>query len=159
MTMPTNVPATESALPEPEYPMVTLVISNPVFPREPKHQQAACPHCKGAITLPVGDKEDPKPVAWLIGKPHPFVPTAKIVRMHVIEGVVTVFSLSEDASACIIDELPIESVRLIEKGMPYEVFVEELEDAEGEDDPEPDPEPKLEPNGTQATTAAPNSVS
>jgi hypothetical protein len=156
MTQP--APTDEFALPEPEYPMVTLVISNPVFPREPKQQQAACPHCKQAITLPALDREDPKPVFWLVSKPHPFVPNAEIVRMHVIEGTVHVFSVSKDTrQTCIIDEIPIESVRLIEKGMPFEVFVEELEDAEGEGEPDPEPEPKAEPNGAQAAPA--NSVS
>ena len=115
MNTPTSTPAPDpDGLPEPDYdsPMVTLVVSNPVFPRDPKpsqSQQASCPHCKGAITLPVPDKtdkDDPRPVFWLLSKPHPFVPNITIRRMHVEDGVVSIFSTSDDRQTCIIDEIP-----------------------------------------------------
>lgn len=166
MNTPTSTPAPDpDGLPEPDYdsPMVTLVVSNPVFPRDPKpsqSQQASCPHCKGAITLPVPDKtdkDDPRPVFWLLSKPHPFVPNITIRRMHVEDGVVSIFSTSDDRQTCIIDEIPIESVRLIEKGMRYEVFVEELEDADGyESEPEPEPEPAPTPTQSPAPAAVVN---
>lgn len=156
---------TPEGLPEPDYdsPMVTLVITNPVFPRElKKQQQVTCPHCKNAlaVNLPVPDKDgDQRPVFWLIGQPHPFVPEIVIRRMYVEEGIVVIFSMSDDRKTCLIDEIPLESVRLIEKGMTYDVFVEELLDADDPDgDPDPDPDP--EPNGVQPTAApVPNSVS
>ena len=164
MNTPTNTPASDG-LPEPNYdsPMVTLTISNPVFPKEKEskpaqQREAACPHCKGRITMPApapdkaADKEDTPPVFWLLSKPHPFVPNIAIRRMHVMEGAVHVFSTSDDRQTCIIDEIPLENVRLIEKGMRYEVFVEELEDAD-DYDPEPDPEPEPT-NGAQVSAPA-----
>jgi hypothetical protein len=182
MNTPTNAPAAKIELPEPdyEYPTVTLVVSDQIFPKEPKpsappqQQQASCPHCKGPITLPVpekpSEKEEEKPVYWAFGTPHPFVANIKIVRMHVMHGVVHVFSTN--GQACVIDQIPMESVRLIEKGMVFDVFKAELEEAdraapivsaylddeeEEEEEEEPEPEPEPATNGVQPT--APSSVS
>lgn len=144
-------------------PTVTLVVSNQIFPSEdPKQeqQQAACPHCKGAITFPAAPKpsdKSPKWDHWLLGQPHPFIPGNVIRRMHVEDGVVSIFSTSDDKKRCFIDEIPFESVRLIEKGMSYEVFVDELIEADGGYEPEPEPAPSNVQTAAPAPT--PNSVS
>ncbi len=190
MNMPAAVTTAAAAaqieLPEPDYnyPIVTLVVSDPIFPKEPKpkpppappqQQQAKCPHCQGPITIPVpapvpvdeDEDDDPKPVYWGLGKPHPFASSLKIVRMHRFYEVVYVFSITSDGQACIIDELPFRSVRLLERSTGAEVFVGELEeadeaapivgaydpDADDGEDPEP---PKPEPNGAQVTSSTPS---
>ena len=149
MTMPVPVPTTDSGLPEPDYdfPIVTLVITNQILPKEPpKPKQASCPHCQGAITLPApdkSDKEEPKPIFWMLSKPHPLVPALQIVRMRVRNGVVYIFAVSGDGQTCIIDQIPQSATRLVEKGMRFEVFREELEvaDAWPDDSEDPDDEP------------------
>jgi len=191
MTMP-NVPPSVAAaaaaaqieLPEPDYdyPIVTLVVSDPIFPMEakpqpppppPQQQQVKCPHCQGAILIPAPvpasevefDSEDPKPLYWGLGRPHPFAPSLKIVRMHRLREIVYIFSVTSDGQACIIDELSFEkSVRLVQKSMAGEVFAGELSEADeaapivcaydpDADDDEPEPEPaKTEPNGAQSAS-------
>jgi len=190
MTMPAAVATAAAAaqieLPEPDfnYPIVTLVVSDPIFPTEAKpktppsppsqqlQQQAKCPHCQGPIYIPAptpapqveADIVDPLPVYWALSKPHPFVSTLKIVRMHRLGEVVYIFSLTNDMQVCIIDELPFRSVRLVERSMGAEVFVGELEEADeaapvvnaydpdADDGEGGDPEPPPAPNGTQATS-------
>lgn len=132
MTMP--VPTTEQpALPEPAYPWITLMISDSVFPRKPDPKTMSCPHCKGSIAVPDAKsdkKEEPEPIFWLVSKPHPFVPGMKIVRMYKIRDAVHVYSVSDDEKVGMRDRVPMQSVRLLEDGMPFDVFVEEMEDDE-----------------------------
>ncbi len=186
MTMPAAVATAAAAaqieLPEPDYdyPIVTLVVSDPIFPVEskpqpppspPQQQQAKCPHCQGPIYIPAptpaveADSEEPKPVYWGLGKPHPFEVRLKIVRMHRLRDVVYIFSITSDAQACIIDELPFRSVRLVERSAGAEVFASELAEADeaapivgaydpDADDGEPEPEPEPKPNGTQAASSS-----
>lgn len=129
MTMQTHVPM---RLPEPSYPMVTRVISNPLYPAE-ETQTVGCPHCKQAVsvTRPANKEE---PITWVVSKAHPLIAGMKVMRMFVDEdsGDIKIFSVSDDSKVGMVNEVPSGQVRLIEKAMPLEVFVEELNFEEGE---------------------------
>lgn len=170
MTM--SVPTIQPVLPEPEYPMITLMISDSVFPRKPDPKTMACPHCKGTIAVPVPEtksdkKEEPEPIFWLVSKPHPFVPDMKIVRMFKIRDIVNVYSVSNDEKVGMRDRVPMQSVRLLEDGMPFDVFIEEMEDDEEYDpdddrlvmleteEPDPEPEPNNQPQPVEPPANAP----
>jgi len=115
-------------LPEPGYPMVTRMISNPLF-----HDQ----------------KEE---MVWIVSQPHPLVPDMKVMRMFVDRGGVEVYSISSDGRSGTRNLIPMGCVRLIEEAMPLDVFIEEVAAAEGDDGDEPEPEPadtSPSPNGQQ----------
>jgi len=130
------------ALPPPGYPLVTRVISNPLFPSEP-------------IAGSGVSREDP--VTWMLGQPHPFVPTMTIVRMFVVRsGGVEIYSVGGSPGSPpdgMRNLLPMHSVRFVEEAMPIEVFIDELALAESGDDDEPEPEP--EPQGLPGDPADP----
>ena len=115
MTM--NAPSMKTVtLPEPGYPMLTRIISNPLL-------------------------KDQSEIVWAIGEDHPLAAGMKIVRMFVEQGSVEIYFVSADGKAAARNRIPLSSVRLIEEAMPLNVFIEELAAAEddGEDDPEDDP--------------------
>lgn len=127
MTMRTST----VTLPPPNYPMVTRVISNRVFPPDPTE-----------LTEGRGDE----PAMWAISQPHPFVPTMRVVRMFVRgSGDVEVYSLADDGGGAMRNLLPTHTVRFVEEAMPIGIFIEELTLAEaGDDDGPMDPdEPDL----------------
>ena len=111
-------------LADPNYPMVSRVISDPLFP-------------------------DSKEVTWVVGSPHPLIPDLKVVRMFVDSGGVEIYSVSSDNRAGMRNLVPMAHVRLAEEVMPLTVFAEELQAAEEEgnepDEPEPEPEPEPAP--------------
>lgn len=161
MNIPTapTVPATaQIPEPDPERPVVVLVISNPVFPKV-LEKTMACPHCKGSIAMPVpAEPGEPEPVAWALGKLHPFVPTMQIKRMHLIEDVVHIYSASNDGNL-VRDTIPMSSVRLLEQGMSFHVYASELEydesyDADDLFDPETEPDPESQANGEVSTATS-----
>jgi len=140
MTMQ-SLPAVQAIeLPKPNFPMVTRMISDPLFP-ESKPQTVGCPHCKGNISVSApSDKQEP--ITWIVGQAHPLVPDMKLVRMFVDSGGVEVYSVSSDGKAGMRNLVPMDSIRLVEEAMPLDVFVEEITAAEEDDepdDPEPDP--------------------
>jgi hypothetical protein len=159
MTMPTTAVQTVK-LPDPGFPMLTRMISDPLFP-EMKPQVMGCPHCKQSISIPVpSDKEEP--ITWIVGKNHPLVPNMNVMRMFVDRGGVEVYSVASDGKAGMRNLVPMDSVRLIEEAMPLDVFVEEMTAAEDEgDDPDPgDPEPgDPDPNPAPPPIVAPASAS
>lgn len=117
-------------LPAPGYPMVTRVISNVL--RSDKSTVA------GAHW------------AWVVKERHPIEPRCKVVRMFVDErGGVEVYSMTDDAQFGVRNIIPAHEIKLIEEGMPIDVFVEELAAAEMDGD-EPD-EPET-PEETDVTT-------
>ena len=137
-----RVPA---GLPDPNYPMLTRVISRPLFPRV-KPETVACPHCKGNLTInrPDSSKDPEEPITWVVKHTHPLVPSMQIVRMFLDDhGGVEVYSVmsSGDQRTGMRNYLPSSQVKLVEEGMPYEVFIDELEDAELDNAPGPEPEP------------------
>lgn len=137
MTQPALPPATNTVtIPDPTYPMVVHMISNPMFPPA---------DVVGPNGQPVPGKEEP--IAWVISKAHPFVPKFTVMRMFLDGGVVEVYSIADDHKVGMRDVIPIHTVRLVQESMPLDVFVEELIDAEDDgDDPDPgdpggDPDP------------------
>lgn len=124
MTQPVPMPATTGiTLPPPTYPMVVHMISNPMFPPD---------------VDPQGRVAKEEPIAWVISKAHPFVPKFTVMRMFLDGGVVEVYSVSDDHKVGMRDVIPIHTVRLVQESMPLDIFVEELIDAESDDD-DPDP--------------------
>jgi len=107
-------------------PMVTRVITNPLFPRDPS-----------------ATKDEP--LVWVVSKQHPLVPEMKIVRMFALdETAVEIYS--SDGKNGMRNTVPMSTVRLIEEAMTLEVFALELERAEDELDdaaakPDEGPEP------------------
>jgi hypothetical protein len=145
MTMPTAPTAVQTiALPEPGYPMLTRMITNPLFPSAD----------------PTAPKDEP--VTWIVSQSHPLVPNLKVVRMFLDRGGVEVYSVSSDGKVGMRNLVPLASVRLVEEFMPIDVFVEELAAAEADDgdeepdDTEPEPEPvaaaPAPPNGQNAVS-------
>ena len=127
MTMPVPKlhaapPAQTIELPPPGYPLLTRMISDPLFPPEQP-----------------GAKDEP--VTWGVSKPHPLVPEMKVVRMFVEEGggAVAVYSVAGDGATGMRNLIPMARTRLVEEAMPLEIFIDELAIAErGEDPDEPD---------------------
>ena len=107
-------------LPKPGYPMLTRLLSDPLF------------------------LEKAEPVAWVVSGPHPLVGNMRIVRMFVGDsGAIEIYSVSSDGKTGMRNLVPVNRVRLVEEGMPIEVFVDELVAAESPDEEdEPDDEPE-----------------
>jgi len=125
MTMPVPTPPAAPVrtveLPAPGYPMVTRMISDPLFPPEQS-----------------GAREDP--VTWAVSQPHPLVPEMKVVRMFIEPGGgVAVYSVSSDGTKGMRNLIG--RVRLVEEVMSLDIFIDELDraeaEAEGDDDDPP----------------------
>jgi hypothetical protein len=149
MNQPPNVvPAKTEAreLPEPGYPLLTRMISNPIFPSSPQAKD--------------------EPITWVLGKQHPFIPEMKVMRMFVVDGSVEIYSVSADGHSGIRNVIPMVCIRLIEEAMPIDVFIEELanaEDPEGDGDPDDtddpeDPENPEEPAQPSPPTNSPQTA-
>jgi hypothetical protein len=123
-------------IPEPGFPMLTRMISDPVFPAE-----------KGKLD---------EPVMWTVGRQHPFVPEMSVVRMFVDRGGVEIYSVSNDNTSGARTLIPMDRVRLIEEAMPIDIFVDEIDSAENDDEPDepndPKPSPSPSPNGGEPQT-------
>jgi hypothetical protein len=151
MNTPSNNATTKIELPEAGFPMLTRMISNPLFPPPPPPSGKAS-----------ADRDEP--MVWIVGSLHPLMPDMKIVRMFVDRGGVEVYSISSDGRSGARNMIPLSSVRLIEEAMPLNVFLQELEAAEDDGDDEPEeseesenpatpesPDPVLAPTNGQAT--------
>ena len=134
MTMPTtNIAPKIVELPEPRFPMLTRMISNPLFPPESGRGE--------------------EPITWGLGTLHPLVAGMKVVRMFVDRGGVEVYSVSQDGNG-MRNLIPMHCIRLIEEAMPLDVFVEELaaaESPEDDDDPEDDEQHPDDPSAPAAS--------
>jgi hypothetical protein len=119
--------ADTATLPEPGFPMVTRILSNPLFPPDPAAQNLI-------------SKDEP--VAWIVGSPHPFVSNMTVVRMFIDpeDAVAEVYALAKDGRSGTRNLIPLSQIRLVEEAMPLDVFLEQLTEAEGGDEEE-DPEP------------------
>lgn len=105
-------------LPRPNYPMLVVLITDNVVD-----------HSAGTIR-------------WVVGQPHPFVPTMNVVRMFDIGDGVKIYSASTDGKTGMRDRVRIEQVRLIEEALPLNVFVDEMTvDEDGDDEPDEPEEP------------------
>lgn len=140
---------TTLTLPEPGYPMLMLMVSNPLFPpsTNPEHPTYGRP---------------PEPVVWVTTEPHPFVPNARIVRMLVDRdsNCVGIYSVSTENGAAkgMRDLVPLNMVRLMQEAMPFDIFQDVLAEAEAgaeddaeNEDPDPESEPDLEPEPVAPT--------
>jgi hypothetical protein len=131
--MTTSMPAVPDIrtieLPQPGFPMLTRMVSNPLF---------------------LDDKGEPK--TWIVGQPHPLVTSMKVMRMFVADGGVEVYSVSDDGKAGMRNLVPMATVRLTEEAMPLDVFADELAAAEGFDELEGEepsqPAAQATPNGS-----------
>lgn len=99
--------------------------------------------------------EGGKPIAWILGEPHPFSGW-RIVRMFIDSegGGVEVYAVSPNSKHATRSLVPMPRVRLIEEGMSLEVLIEELDVAESDDD---DDDPEL-PEPEASVDTAPNAV-
>jgi hypothetical protein len=129
----TNAP---SEMPELRYPRIMLTVTENIEPKDPL-------------------------VTWKVGTAHPFVPNMKIVSIFINGGFVEIYSAT-GSQAGMRDLIPISFLRLSREAMPFDVFVEELldaelrsdedeEDEEEDEDTEPDltppPPPESSTNG------------
>lgn len=74
-------------------------------------------------------------VAWTITQPHPLVEKMSVVRMFDDgDDGVTVYSVSEDGMTAMRNRIPATRVRLSEEAMPIQVLVEEIREAESDND-------------------------
>ena len=152
MTMPTAVPIVQTVnLAPPGYPMLTRMVSDPLFP-ETKPQVMACPHCKQNLALPLPTAGKDEPITWIVGQRHPLVPDMKVMRMFIDHGGVEVYSVANDGKAGMRNLVPMTSVRLTEEAMPMDVFAEELAAAEEEDDDSEPEETGTESEATESET-------
>ena len=103
-TSSSNVAPTNRSveIPEPGYPMLTHLLSSPLFP-----------------------DMTPGNCSWVIDDPHPLVPEMKVVRMFVVDGGVHVYS-APSSGICTRSFVPMGWIKLIEEVMPLDVFVEQL---------------------------------
>jgi hypothetical protein len=125
---------TTVALPAPQFPMMTRMISNSL--------------------LPDGGREEP--TTWVVSQPHPLVPDMKVVRMFVDRGGVEVYAVSSDGKNGMRNLIPMSWVRLVEEVMPLEVFVEELAAAESEPDDDDDDDGDGDGNGDGEPSSPPD---
>ena len=123
---PTNVHTLQ--IPAASYPITNRVISTAPMPLDPP-----APNVPAAQHL-----------MWEIGKKHPLLPTADIIRMFSVPGEsVEVYSkhdMKEGGSVGMRNTIPWHSVRLVEEIMPGDVFIEELTEAEDARDEVDEPE-------------------
>lgn len=105
MTTPNGSPNNVVALPAPQPPMLTRVVSDPLF------------------------NDQPDALVWTLGGPHPLVPeTYKVIRMFVDRGGVEVYST--DGKSGLRNLIPAHKLRFTEETMPINIFAEELYAAE-----------------------------
>ena len=128
MTMPVSTPTSpEQDLPP---PLLQRVISNPFFP-----------------------EDGVAPIVFRIDAVHPLMPTARIVRMFIIDGGVEIYAMKQERPGAFIgvrNTIPMHWVRLVEEIMHPDVLNDEIEladaradeDDDGEEGEEDDP-----PNG------------
>lgn len=143
-TPPTNVvPITKTIeIPEPGFPMLTRMISEPLFPSEKRSDQ---PH------------REPEPMTWIVGQSHPLVPDMRVMRMFVDRGGVEIYSVSSDGRSGTRNLIPMRNVRIIEEAMPLDVFIEELAAAENDEEEEEDEdEVELDQTGQQSADRQPD---
>lgn len=107
MNVPTAAPV---ELAEPGFPMAMLMVSE--------------------VILPDPERTSQGPLLWVVGKPHPFVPNANVLRMFVTDSGVDVYSVSSNGMKGMRDRIPMTRIRLVQEAMPLEVFAEELDAAE-----------------------------
>lgn len=124
--------------PNPDSPVVTRVISD----------------------SPLLESSQVPVVVWIVSRPHPLESRMKIVRMFIGDGEVEIYAASDDGKTCTRNRLPMRMVRLIEEGMPPDMFVEEIDSAEY-DEPPPGPglppeEPEDDPPPTHPQVAPTN---
>lgn len=91
------------------------------------------------------DRENPI-ITWAVGSAHPFVKDMKIVAMFISDDFIEIYSSDGNKSG--MRELePIRRVRFIREMMPFDVFVDELGNAErenGDEEEEDETEPETE---------------
>lgn len=145
MTNPNGTP-TNVTIPAPQPPMLTRVVSEPIF----------------------NDREEN--LIWALGGPHPLGPdTYKVIRMFADRGGVEIYL--SDGKNGVRNIIPRDKVRFIEEAMPLDIFAEELYAAEAaaapvgplsvesEDDDEDDGELENdEPNEAGAPALAPDQI-
>lgn len=120
-------------LPPLKYPVVTRVVSDPLFPADQGHGVSPSPGVE--------------PVVWLLGANHPFS-GAKIVRIHFDDLAVEIYAVS-GGGVPTRNVIPMSRVRLLEEEMPVETFIEEMAAADDDTDPdddEPDDDDDNEPS-------------
>ena len=149
MTMPGNVVPMRRALPPPQFPMLTRVISNALFPEPVRDARGVVVSTKSIDVC--------EPITWAVSQAHPLVPNMKVVRMFVDRGGVEIYSVSDDGQNGMRNLIPMHWVRFVEETMPPEVFVEELDAAEAgetddDDDPDDEPDPDEMPELAPATS-------
>jgi hypothetical protein len=141
MTQPVLQPSKTIELPppNPDAPMVNRVVMKNPFPP------------KAEMGKPIDE-----PVLWIVSQTHPFIAELKIVRMFVVGMGVEVYSSSNEGVG-VRNLLPWASILLCEEVMNLRVFVQEIEDAESDEEPEPGDSPVA--NGTSLTPLPVNGVS
>jgi hypothetical protein len=146
MTQPAQQSEIRIPPPNPDAPMVNRVVMKNPFP------------AKAEAGKPVPSTDEP--VLWIISHAHPFIVELKIVRMFVVPGVgIEVYSSSNEGVG-VRNLLPWAVVLLCEEVMNLRVFVEEIEDAESDDEEPDDPTAAPDPAAASALTPLPvNGVS
>ena len=96
------------------------------------------------LALDEKGKLEVEPTAWLLNRPHPLAPEAKIVRMYRDDGGVEVYS--SDGKMFVRTFVPERVIRFSDEAMSEDTFVEfieiaELDEDEEEEELDPDPEP------------------
>ena len=142
MTTPTTAPGTIQ-LPDPTFPLVTRIVSRPVFAVEDSH----------------GRRGEDEPLSWILGKKHPRMGELKIVRMFYTPGIgAEVYLVDNGGTACLRVQIPMQDVRFVEEAMPPAVFALEISAAEaGADDDDDDGEDDGEDDAPESVYAEPES--
>jgi hypothetical protein len=94
------------------------------------------------LTLDEKGKTEEEPTSWLLNRPHPLAPEAKIVRMYRDDGGVEVYS--SDGKMFVRTFVPERVIRFCDEAMSEDTFVEFIEIAE-EDEEDEEPEEPEEP--------------
>lgn len=107
---------TEMKLPELSYPRIMLMVTDALVPI-------------------AGASEEP--MSWAVSGDHPFMQDAKIVAMFRADDGIDVYAIHHDKHRQTVtgmrDHVPQARVRICREQMPFDIFAEEIADAEAEE--------------------------
>jgi hypothetical protein len=133
-------------LPKAEFPYVMRVLADPPFPAA---SSVAQPTPGSAPPAPAPQQ----PLLFMLGKPHPFINEAQVIRMYILDGWgVEIYSRNADGQIGLRHTLPWHLVRFVEEAMDAQTTVAEIIEAEAEPDT---PEPQAHTNGNGAPLVVP----
>lgn len=98
---------------------------------------------------------------WKMGETHPLDAGMNVIAMYLNEGIIEIYSVSKTSKDGARDLIPMHRARLVREAMPFDIFSEELRNAEAgypdDDDGDDDlDDPNNAPEPVESSLAPPN---